>query len=263
MKTISSPSWAPSSIYPLTVDGRLFSIRDWRSDWTSRDKHFTIEELDPVSGRTLSTTNIYAEWFTFSGDKVFYKSEVSEDLWGRPSGGGRLMVKTLGSPTEETLAEETERLRAIGDTLLAISGTEVQRHSPPGVGVKTVGAVDESLLENIWPNARKMFAGDSGIYWAVETVPGEVDVVSLSADGSVSRLFSIELDAGEVDLVIDEHDGLILVGAISSAPPRGLAVTQIFTFDPATGESEEIVTDQHIPSAQSEAGGGLQMLRLP
>ena len=105
IKTISSPSYAKSSIYPITSGGRLYAVRDWGSDWTSKDKHFSIEELDAVSGKTVASIDINAEWFTISGDDVYYMSEVRTDLFGNPTGGGRLVVKNLATGSESEISD--------------------------------------------------------------------------------------------------------------------------------------------------------------
>ena len=54
IKTITSPSYSKSAIYPITVGDRLYSIRDWGSDWTAATKRFTVEELYPHTGATLN-----------------------------------------------------------------------------------------------------------------------------------------------------------------------------------------------------------------
>ena len=88
VKSISSPSYAKSGIQPITSDGRLFTIRDWGADWTAKDTHFSIEQLDPDTGRRISETDINAEWFTIFEDTVYFKSEVKTDLFGKVTGGG-------------------------------------------------------------------------------------------------------------------------------------------------------------------------------
>ena len=203
---------------------------------------------------------MYAEWFTIAGDQVYYKSEIKKDLFGNTSGGDRLMVKSLEpAQGERDLAPESERRRFTGGGLMGFGDGGMRRYDGSGDGPQTLGAINEAVLE-VWPYAHQVFEGDRAVYWAVETAPREVAIVSLSSDGSVSYSFSVQLDAGEVDLVIDEADGLLMIGSISSAPPRGLAVTQIFMVDPVRQAIQEIETN---PSARADAGGGLHMLRLP
>lgn len=63
--------------------------------------------------------------------------------------------------------------------------------------------------------------------------------------------------------MLDEYDGLLLIGGIGSSNQRGLGITSLSTFDLSTGEVNEIPIDQFIGSARAEAGGGIQVLRLP
>ena len=263
IKTISSPSYAKSSIYPITVGGRLYAIRDWGSEWTSKDTHFGIEELDPVTGRTLASTDINAEWFTISGDDIYYMSEVRTDLFGKPTGGGRLMVKNLATGGGSQIADEAERFRAIGGSLISFGDSGVSRHSATtGIG-RPIAPFDSALLADIWPHVGRIFTGDSAIYWAIERGPGVVVVIALYSNGETKAVAEIEFDPDETDLVVDGQDGLVLIGAISSPPGRGLAVTSAFTLTPGDGEITEIALEGFIASSQADAGGGLQLLRLP
>ncbi|MCH7739838.1 MAG: hypothetical protein IIC93_06805 [Chloroflexi bacterium] len=266
IKTISSPSYAKSSIYPITVGGRLYAIRDWGSEWTSKDKHFGIEELDPVTGRTIASAEIYAEWFTISGDDIYYMSEVRTDLFGNATGGGRLMVKNLATGGGSQIADKAERFRAIGGSLISLDDSGVSRHSATTGIARPIATFDYSLIENIWPHIGRIFTGDSAIYWATERgsgVPGLVDVIALYANGETKTVAEIEFDPDETDLIVDEHDGLVLIGAISSSHGRGLAVTSAFILTPGDGEVTEIALEGFIGSSKADAGGGLQLLRLP
>ena len=90
MKKITTTSWSSSTIYAMTVENRLFTIRDWGMDWTFKNKKFGIDELDPATGRQITTTDVTAEWFTVLGDRLYFRSEIVEDFWGGPSTGGHL-----------------------------------------------------------------------------------------------------------------------------------------------------------------------------
>ena len=76
-------------------------------------------------------------------------------------------------------------------------------------------------------------------------------------------MVSFTLEGHETGLVIDEIPGLLMIGVTSPSPPNGLGITEIFLIDLADGSGTEIPVDRHIPAAKLEAGGGLQMLRLP
>ena len=126
MKRATSPSYSKSALYALTVGGRLFVIRDWGADWTSDNKRFGIEELDPHTGKSLSTTNVTAEWFAIHDDRVFFKRRVNKDLWGNYRGGGELAVKKLGSTAESELLDKAPRFQSVGDQLVWMKGSNLR-----------------------------------------------------------------------------------------------------------------------------------------
>ena len=259
MKSATSPSYAKNAIYAVTVEGRLFIIRDWGADWTSDNNSFGIEEIDPYTGASISNTDINAEWFTILGDDVYFMREVKTDLFGNRSGGGQLAVKRLGSAAETELAAEAPRFQSVGGQLAWVDGSQLLRFDPSSGDVLTTSEIDSVFTESIWPTSRGVFYGDSAIYWAIaESGPGSVDIVMLALDGHVERLGTLDLEQGETDLVIDESAGRLMIATVGSAPPRGIATTRIFLLAPGAG-LEQFVTDQHIPSARVEAGGGLQI----
>lgn len=260
MKSATSPSYAKNAIYALTVEGRLFIIRDWGADWTSDNNSFGIEEIDPHTGTSISNTDIDAEWFTILGDDVYFMREVRTDLFGNRSGGGELAVKRLGSARETELAVQAPRFQSVGGQLAWVDGSQLLRFDPSSGDVLSTGEIDSVFTESIWPSPRSVFYGDSAVYWALaESGPGSVDIVRLTLDGQVERLGTLDLGQGETDLVIDESAGHLMVATVGSAPPRGIAIKRIFLLAPSGG-LEEFETDQHIPSAKIEAGGGLQLL---
>ena len=56
---------------------------------------------------------------------------------------------------------------------------------------------------------------------------------------------------------------MVLIGVASSVPPKGIGITQMFLMDTGTGSVVELSAEQHIPSAQPDAGGGVQLLVMP
>jgi hypothetical protein len=260
MKSATSPSYAKNAIYALTVGGRLFVIRDWGADWTSKNKSFGIEEIDPHTGTSISSTDINAEWFTILDDRIFFKREVKTDLFGNRSSGGELAVKRLGSTDDTELAAEAPRFQSVGGQLVWVDGSQLLRFDPSSGDLISTSEIASVFTENIWPRPRSVFYGDSAVYWAiVESDSTSADIVMLTPDGQVERLGTLDLEQDETDLVIDESAGHLMVATVGPAPPRGIAVKRIFLLAPGAG-LEEIETDQHIPSARIEAGGGLQAL---
>ena len=266
VKKIVTTSWAPSTIYPLTVGGRLFSIRDWGMDWTSKKKRFGIDELDPITGAQISTTDVKAEWFTILGDRLYFQSEIVEDFWGGPATGGHLKVKQLGDRTQQTerkLPVRGFRFHTVGDQLVSMADGQINIHDPETGAVRSSRSLDPALLEGIWPGHRSVFFGEEAIYWAAKLGdPSEISIIRAPLDSEPESVVSFTLDGYETGLVMDEVPGLLMVGVTSPAPPRGLGITQIFLIDLENDSSSEITVDRHIPRGEMAIGGGLQMLRL-
>ena len=263
IKIISSPSWAKSSIYPLTIDQRLFALRDWGSDWAIDNKKFTIDELDPVTGITLSSTDITAEWFTIVGDHVYYKSEV-DDFWGTPR-GGQIRTKRLGTPSAEIeLSSQDARWNSVGGQLVSLHDGKVRVHDRATGEVRSVNGTTPALLEQAWPQAGTVFYADDAVYWAWDNdIANELEIIRRPLDGEPHRLLTLQLEGWEQGLVIDESQGQVMIAVTQQAPPKGIAITQVFLMDLDSGDVQEVPVDQHIPSASLRAGGGLQILTLP
>ena len=264
IKTITSPSYSKSSIYPVTVGDRLYAIRDWGSDWTVANKRFTVEELDPHTGASLTSLDISAEWFTFLNDRVFFKSKVTENYWNGSRSGGQLKVQAFGSSEVQDLAVEGVRLYAVADRLVSVNQQEIRWHDPDTAKIQSTNYVEALFDENLWPDASHIFYGDRSVLWAWSE-PGsqQIHIIRVPFAGEPEILISFDLEGYETSLVIDEHDGRVLIGVASSAPPRGIGITQMFLMDTHTGNTIELTPQQHIASAQPDAGGGVQLLVMP
>ncbi len=264
IKTITSPSYSKSAIYPITVGDRLYSIRDWGSDWTAANKRFTVEELDPHTGATLNSLDISAEWFTFLNDRVFFKSKVTENYWNGSRSGGKLKVQSFGSSEVQDLAVEGVRFHAVADRLVSVNQQEIRWYDPNTANIQSTNYVEALFEENIWPDARHIFYGDRSVLWAWSE-PGskQIDIIRAPFAGEPEVLISFDLEGYETGLVIDEHKGMVLIGVASSAPPRGIGITQMFLMDTGTGSTIELSAPQHIAAAQPDAGGGVQLLVMP
>ena len=262
IKSIRTTSFSKSSIYPITVEGRLYVVRDWGSDWTIDNQRFTIEELDPISGSVLFGGSISAEWFTIAGDQVFYISAVIRDLFGNATGGGKQMVLDLTTGSVRELDQADRRLRYVANSLVSLDGQSVRSHSILTGAVESSTQYDGPLLADVWPHSERVFQGDSAVYWAADIALPDLAVIAAYPDGSIAQVLTFDPES-DVDLALDEHDGLLLIGGIDNSGRRGLGITSLSTFDLSTGEVNEIPIDQFIGSARAEAGGGIQLLRLP
>ena len=262
IKSIRTTSFSKSAIYPITVEGRLFVVRDWGSDWTIDNQRFTIEELDPYSGTVLFSGSINAEWFTIAGDEVFYISEVVRDLFGNATGGGKQMVLDLTAGSERELSQADGRFRYAAHSLVSLDGQSVRLHSILTGAVESSTQYDGPLLAAVWPHSERVFQGDSAIYWATDTALPDIAVMAAYPDGSIAQILTLDPES-DADIALDEHDGLLLIGGIDNSGQRGLGITSLSTFDLSTGVVNEFPIDEFIGSARAEAGGGIQLLRLP
>ena len=266
MKKITTSSWSSSTIYAMTVENWLFTIRDWGMDGTIKNKKFGIHELDPVTGARISTTDVTAEWFTVLGDQFYFQSAIVEEFWGGPPTGGHLKVKQLVDRTQQTerkLAVQGFRFHAMANQLVSMTDGQINIHDPYSEEIQSTLRVDTRWLSGIWPSERRMFFGVEAIYWAATFgYPKEIFIVRAPLDSEPESVVSFTLEGYETGLVIDEVPGLLMLGVASPAPPKGLGITQVFLVDLADGSDTEIPVDRRIQSAQLEAGGGLQILRL-
>ena len=264
IRTVTTASYSKSTIYPLTVGDQLFSIRDWGSDWTAKNKDFTIEEMDPWTGAVLSSTQIAAEWFVIVGKEVYYRREVTSDFYGKVVGGGQIMARILGTFEERELPLQNSRFGSVEGNLVSVAGTSIRLHDGQTGRVVSQVAVPPGLLDRIWPNPWSIFFGDDAVYWTAKTgLPNQIEIVRAPLNGIVETVVTFDLEGYETDVVIDAHKGRVTIGSIRSAPPRGLAITQVFVVDLKDGSVTELPDLPFIPASIFEAGGGLQALVLP
>lgn len=259
MTRITSPSYARSSIYPVTLNGRLFSYRDW-----SDTNRWDVDEMDIVTGNPLSTNVFTAASFTIAADRLFYRTPISRDLFGNPRGGGRLMTVGLGASNEEELTLPGVRLRGVGDQLISFAdNTIVQRDPATGVEVSSK-TLSLRLMQGIWPSERHIFYGDNALYWAVEQRTGnKIDILKVGLDGSFETLTTVSLQDGEDGVLIDDAQEWVAIGPTVSTPPVGFTVKRVLVYNTLTGTLEDLEVNQYIPLSTPDAGWGFQIAVMP
>ncbi len=264
MRRVTSPSWSKNSIYPVTQDGRLFSYRDWGSDWASDNTQFDVDELDMATGTSLSNNTFSAASFTIAGDRLFYRTPISRDLFGNPRGGGRLMTVGLGSSSEDELTLPGVRLRGIGDQLISFAdNTIVQRDPATGAEVSSK-TLSLRLMQGIWPSERHVFYGNDALYWAVKQRTGnKIDILRVGLDGSLKQLTTVELLEGETGLVIDDDQEFVAIALTGSTPPVGFTIKRVLVYNTQTDELEDLEINLHIPLSTADAGWGFQIAVMP
>lgn len=260
IKSITSTSYSKSSIDPWTSQGRLFSVRDWGADGTVRNKSFDIDELDPETGNTISSTTIDAEWFTVLEDRIYYQPGTGGDLFGRSAADPAVRVRTLGQNDSRELAPQEAPLKTVGGRLVSVYDSQIRTHDPSTGRVTGSVQVDPALFDIAWPDSYSVFYGDDAVYWAVMSAEKEITVVRVPLQGPVESIVSFDLEGDETGIVIDADGGKVVIGAKSPVPPHGIGITQIFVLDLTTGHVEEVPFDGFIPAATQARGGGLQVL---
>jgi hypothetical protein len=152
----------------------------------------------------------------------------------------------------------------VAGTLVSVAGTSIRLHDAQTGRVVSQVAVPPALLDRIWPNPWSIFFGDDAVYWAAKTgLPNQIEIIRAALNGIVETVVTFDLEGHETDLVIDAHKGRVIIGSISSAPSKGLAITQVFVVDLKDGGVTELSGLPFISAAVFEAGGGLQALVMP
>ena len=264
MRRVTSPSYSKNSIYPMTMNGRLFSFRDWGSDWALDNTRFDVDEMDIITGASLSTNTFSAASFTIAGDRLYYRTPISRDLFGNPRGGGRLMTEGLGSSAEEELSLPGVRLRGVGDSLISFADLEITQRDPITGAATSSSALSPRVMQGIWPSARHVFYGNDALYWAVEgATANQIAILRVALDGSVETLTTVQLLEGETGLVIDDDQEWVAIALTGSTPPKGITIKRVLLYNTQTDELEDLEITQYIPLSTSDAGWGFQIAVMP
>ena len=264
MRRVTSPSWSKNSIYPVTQNGRLFSYRDWGSDWASDNTRFDVDEMDIVTGMSMSTNTFSAASFTIAGDRLYYRTPISRDLFGNPRGGGRLMTVGLGATNEAELTLPGVRLRGVGDELISFADNTIVQRDPTSGAEVSSETLSLRLMQGIWPSERHVFYGNDALYWAVEQRTGnKVDILKVGLDGSFKQLTTVELLEGETGLIIDDDQEFVAIALTGSTPPVGFTIKRVLVYNTLTETLEDLEIDLYIPLSTADAGYGFQIAVMP
>jgi hypothetical protein len=221
----SSKSYSRSYIYGITAGGWLYEVKCFL-DSGRKD----ISRLDPATGKTvasfgsITTADMYAG-FTICGDKVIYRTEVTEDLLGRRTGGGNVMVMEIGSSSSVKVLDYYDddnvgHYYSMGNNLVSVvysyEGTnrfyDIYRVDPEtlALGDMIYAFGSKSLVT--------FFEGDTALYWTeTDSATGYVYVVRLPIDGNAVYCLEIS-DTEPQNLTIDESQGKILLSFQDETP---------------------------------------------
>ena len=240
MGTTTSTSYSESSIYPITFNGRVFTV-------TRRSTNTMINELNPQTAATLHSVNFDSTNFTVLGDRVYFRDRTVTDFYGKRSGGGQLMVQDLqGGLAKELLPYGHEdnggELLTAGNTLVSVlhdfdTGTAAIRSHD-----LITGEVTQVLYPGI-PDGT-FFSGSDGLYQLVQE--GRTYWVNrYPLLGASQTLLEIELDAGEEGLIADQDKGKILLLAYGA----DFKVRSVLLHDIASNVTENVPIEEFGPAA--------------
>lgn len=232
LKHYTSYSYSENAVYPYTAGGKIFVVRDWGSDWSADNRRWDIDEMDPNTGQTKSTTMIYATQFAIVDDAIYYTDD------------GILKSVSLGG--SHTYANELQpasgTIYAVGDHLVSLAydySGEYVTYSIREHDLQT-GAITKVLYSDI-PTTPVQ----DGIY------PGEKAMYMVQWDGNMRyiyrypivgepEVFEFELYEGENDVFIAEDDGVLAIVIQSTS---GLKISSMLIHNLNTGQEEFLEFD--------------------
>src|SRR3989344_1813504 len=231
MASTVSTSYSESTIYPMTQNGRLFTV-------TRRSTSTVLNEGDPKNASAISSTTFDATNLTVVGDKVYYRDRIVNDFYGRRSGGGALVVQSLGTASGSDLlsygaADNDGDFFTAQNALVSVvtdydsEPASIRRHD------LFTGKVSEELFSNV--SSGTFFSGSDALYGYVKN--GSVYTVKrFGLDGTAKSLIEVALDSDEKGLSIDEDSGKLLI--VSYGSDYLLKSAQL--YDVASNSTEEI-----------------------
>ena len=154
-----------------------------------------ITRLDPVTGNqvgafgTITTSDMY-RGFTIHGDMVIYRTKVSKDLLGNRTGGGNVMVMSLGEYNAVEALDYYDENNAggyysIGNDLITIITTYEDNAVFYDIYKVNPGtfAIGELLYSFGSEDNVEFFEGVTSLFWT-ETDPatGNINIVRFPLD---------------------------------------------------------------------------------
>ncbi|MBI5553279.1 MAG: hypothetical protein HY917_00905 [Candidatus Diapherotrites archaeon] len=256
MDTTTSTSYSESTIYPLTMDNRLFIV-------TRRSTDTALRELNPKTGDTLHSISFDSINFTVVNDLVFFRDRIQNDFRGDRSAGGAIMVQSLnGGSATELLAygdpDNAGELYTAGQALVSVTRDfsdntsnatitrSVRRHD------LATGRVSQVLFEGL-PDGT-FISGSDALYQLVQD--GRLFQVNrIPLNGPATAVLEVELEEGERGLSLDEVNGQLVLIAYDS----DFKVKNVFFHSLATNETTEIPAQDFAGTRVQE----FQALELP
>lgn len=231
MGITSSASYSSSAIYPFAIDGRLFTITDYGSDWIGKNKGFLIAEKNSGTGALIGQASITAETFAIVGNKLFYREGIKYNLYDEYSSGGELKWYLFGSSELPKMLlsygdlDNGGELFGVGNHLLSVAEGKIREHST--ITGKAIKMLHQDVPEG------KFVAGTDTLY-GVEQLGSMVTISQYPLTSQRKILLKVELEGGETTIDIDEDQGKLAIFTYSPA------IKQVTIYDLATGTVEDL-----------------------
>lgn len=221
----TSQSYAKSYIYGITSGDWVYVVR--RSSDTGE---YDITRMNPRTGEIAGrspTVIARGNWnfgFTILGDRVIYRTEIVEDLFGNRKGGGNVMAVEIGGSPVKLLdyadPNNVGSYYAIGEELITIV-TSYERNMKVydiyRVNPQTL-AVGDLLFTYASKDIVNFYEGETALYWSEkDDATGDIKVIRFPPSEQPSYYLTISENSPQL-VSIDESQGKVLIIYRDSSP---------------------------------------------
>jgi len=252
---VYSPSYASNFIYPITKNNKLFIFRDWGVD----DGETEIKDVyivDPKTGKNLYTLSLAppaGSKVAIVGDKIYYRSSIGTDIYGKRSSGGELYSLTFDGNSQKLLEYGDEfnsgKFYGVNNKLLSVvrnnNLVEIREHDSLGNLISTMHSL---IAENY-----EIYSGENNLYF-LNKDDSIYYLYKLYLDGTQEQLMEITLENGEVGVDFDEEGNKLFIITYKDSS-RGYIIGAVNIFDLNTKELNKILVEQQISSTSPGPDG--------
>ncbi|MEE8473633.1 MAG: hypothetical protein V3S82_10740 [Dehalococcoidia bacterium] len=253
MAQTSSKSYSKSYVYPLTASGKLYSVREGTSV-----SSVNLSQRDPRTGKVLGGCSFYSTHFAIVGNRVYFISKTTKDLYGKRNGGGHLMTARLPcSGAASKLLKygapgNTGTLKGVGGRLLRVVSKGDDRYQireiNPGNGEVA------SILATVTNKHRKFFAGTDALYWYEEAGSDSVFIIRYPLTGTPKAIVALPHAADDLyNIGIDEEEGKVFIVFRDGKP-------HFYLYDMASASLEDLPIDSSLFSTYRMGNGQFLMI---
>jgi len=200
--TTVSYSYSSTYIYPMTKNGKLYTIKTRSSkDITGFDASTLVENGETASQYTDDTY----KGFAIVDDKVFY-IDTSDDL----------RVRSFSNPYSSSLLIESQNIMSASN-IYGIGSNLVSANYSDGIEIinlhnTSTGEISQELYRASDVYSYKFYDGDEALYWAeFDDTTKNLKVLQYKLSGSPTYIFETTLVDTPANLVIDDSNGKIFI----------------------------------------------------